>query len=119
MKVEITKGQLAGWSTYHIFDNDDREICLHRADTESLVLLLQSVLNLEQEQKAELLIEEMLEVLRLICNKPNSPIAECPADISDSPCICGFHDAQNKALAIIAKVEKVLSGPFNKTTSCL
>ena len=111
MKVEVTKGQLAGWTEFHIFDNDDREIVLRRADTASLVWFLQAVLNLEQKQKAEPLIEELMEALRLMCNKPNSPIAECPADISDAPCICGFHDAQDKALAVIARAEEALSDP--------
>ena len=112
MKVEITKGEITpGWTGFIITDEHGNQITLSRPDTASLTRLLQAVLSLEVEESFvcpspdELLIEELLDVCKLMCNRPHSPIEDCPADISDSPCICGFHDAQEKAEALIARVE--------------
>ncbi|MBU1173532.1 MAG: hypothetical protein KKD44_28525 [Proteobacteria bacterium] len=115
MKVNIENSVLGcGWSGFRITDDDGNEIILTRGDTESLALLIRSVLDLEQEQKVErfrcpspdeILVEELLAALKEMCNGPHSSLVDCPADISDSPCICGWHDAKDKALALINRVE--------------
>mgnify|MGYP001605067941 CR=1 FL=1 len=48
MKVIIEKGKLS--NTYHIWDNDNREIACHRPDVIELIRKLQEALKREARQ---------------------------------------------------------------------
>ena len=48
---------------------------------------------------------DMYEALRKLRMPPKSPIHKCPADISSSPCVCGWHDALHMAQKALAKAE--------------
>ena len=51
MQVIVTKGKL-GFSTYHIWDNDNREIACHREDVVELIRKLQEALRKDKEREA-------------------------------------------------------------------
>jgi len=120
MRVEVTKGQLTGWSEYHIFDNGDREIMLRRPDAESLTRLLIAVLQLEikvelfPNKQIEQVNEELLEALSDLLNVgPCDRCYEeecggenrCTLGTDGEPCLCHKQEdeAREKAQAAYDK----------------